>query len=151
MLFQIRKKITDFSKDTEGSESIEVLYSIIALCALFMVSFMILSYALEVNNVNFANRHVVRTIEVTGQATNIESTFQNALGNSELITNRQISISDVTYKNPLTKTIQLKNTFRVTASVDYIIPLINPGSLNGVNIKLPIKTSVTGMSEVYWS
>lgn len=136
--------------DKKGSEAIEMVATTAMMIALIMVGLMILSYAVEWNTISFAAKRVCRDIEVSGQVTDIQSKFDSLIGNSDLITDRNIEVNNVEYFDAGAKTIQLKKTFRLSASVTYNIPLVKPGTLSGFSIQLPIKTSVTGMSEVYW-
>ena len=117
-----------------------------------MIALMFLTYVMELNLVNTATKKVVRQIEVTGiaQSSRMSSTFNNMLGTNTQLTNRDVKISNVSYHASGAGHIQLKDTFRVTGTCVYNVKLINPGSFDGYTIRMPIKTTVSGISEVYW-
>lgn len=153
MLSKLKTKLRTFRADTNGSEAIEMVTTTAMLVLFIMIAIMFLSYIMQLNLVNTATKKVVRQIEVTGIAnqSTMESSFDRFLGSSNQMVNRQVSISNVSYKDAGRRTIQLKSTFRVTGSCTYIIQLINPGSYTGFKIELPIISTVSGMSEVYWA
>lgn len=143
-------KVKALVSDKKGSEAIEMVTTSAMMIALIIVGLMILSYAIEWNNVSFAAKRVCRNIEVTGQVSDIQSKFNTLIGSTSTVTDRSIEVNNVEYFDAASKKIQLKKTFRLSATVTYNIPLINPGSFTGITVRMPIKTSVTGMSEVYW-
>lgn len=153
LLLKLKKTLRAVWTDTNGSEAVEMVTTTAMLVVFIMVAIMFLSYIVQLNMVNTATKRVVRQIEVTGIAnqSTMESSFDRFLGNSAQITNRRVNISNVTYDDSGRQTIQLKSTFRVTGSCTYIIQLINPGSYDGFKIELPIRSTVSGMSEVYWA
>jgi hypothetical protein len=134
-------------KNTDGSEAIEMVSTVAMACALILVGIMILSYLIACNNVSYATKRVVRQIEVTGIAsqTEMNTIFNGYLGTSDQIVNRNV----VATQGISSGKVNLKGTFKVMGSCDYIIPIVNPGSFDGYTITLPIVVSVSGMSEVY--
>lgn len=152
MIHRIWKRLRAFHNDTGGSEAVEMVSTTAMLMCFILIAMSMLSYVMELNLVNTATKRVVRQIEVTGvaNASTMSSTFNQMLGSSTQLANREVKISDVTYHSSGTGHIQLKDTFKVTGSCVYNIKLINPGNFSGYTISMPIKTSVTGISEVYW-
>ena len=152
MLERIKRKVKNFHADTNGSEAIEMVSTTAMLICFIMIALMFLTYVMELNLVNTATKKVVRQIEVTGIAQNsrMTSTFNSMLGANAQLTNRNVSISNVTYHSSGAGHIQLKDTFRVTGTCVYNVKLINPGNFEGYTIRMPIKTTVSGISEVYW-
>lgn len=149
-----RRSIVSIKGEKDGSDSIEMIAATAMLCAFIIIGLMILTYVAELNAVNFAAKRCARQIEITGVVDEqlMREQFDAYLRDSETLTNRMISVSDVSYIPGLSENrVQLKDTFRVNASCFYVVQLINPGNFEGYSIMLPIRTSVSGMSEVYYS
>lgn len=148
------KGIKAMWSNKQGSEAMEMVSTAAMLLALILSALMILSFMVEVNIVHTATKRVVRNIETTGIASSsaMQTEFDRILGSSALLQNRDVSISNTTFVagDASYGHIQLKRTFKVTGSCVFEIPLVNPGGITAFSIKLPIKTAVTGMSEVYW-
>lgn len=143
---RIKRKTSAFRDDTEGSEAIEMVTTVAMLVVFIMIGIMFLTYVVNLNLVNTATKQVVRSIEVTGVANQMQmrDRFNEFLGSNPQLTDRRVEL-----KNASPGNIQLKQTFQVVGSCTYRVPLINPGSFDGYTITLPIKTTVAGMSEVY--
>lgn len=150
LLSRIKKRLIAFRDAKGGSEATEMVATTAMLVVFIMVGIMFLSYVMEVSLVNTATKKVVRGIEITGIANQsiMDTNFDHFLGNNPQLLNKKVRISNVTYVSG--NKIQLKQTFRVTGSCTYRITLINPGSFTGYSLDLPISSSISGMSEVYW-
>ena len=150
MLNSIKKKIVDFWNDTEASDTTEMIMTTAMLSVLIICAIMLLSYAVEFNNVAHATKRVTRGVEVTGYANvaDMNSKFDTMLGSSAQIVNRRVELVDGTFMSG--SRVQLKDTFKVKGACDYNIPLINPGNFSGLEITMPIEVVVTGISEVYF-
>ena len=164
----MKKHFKAFVKDTEGSATIEMLYSILASIMMLVSAFLILVYVLQLDNVNFAAKQITRNIEITGIANpdKAEELFCNFLGMSynnrtasearNTLTNPQVKIAvqgtDGEYHEISSeKKIKLKQLFKVSATCDYKIVLIQPGDAAGyVGFAMPLGSTVTGLSEVNW-
>lgn len=151
MLYKWRKKLCAFREDTDGSEVVEMVWTTMTLVCFIMIGLMLLSYVMQLTVVNTATKKVVREIEVTGMATQatMNARFNEMLGTSAQLTDRSVSISNVSYVDG-TSQIQLKRTFMVTGKCTYTVDLVNPGNITGWQIPMPIVSRVSGMSEVYW-
>lgn len=151
MLFsQIKKRLIAFRDDKRGSEATEMVATTAMLVVFIMVGIMFLSYVMELSLINTATKKVVRGIEITGIANQsvMEDNFDHFVGNNPQLLDKEVRISNVTYVSG--NKIQLKQTFRVTGSCIYRVTLINPGGFTGYSIDMPISSTVSGMSEVYW-
>ena len=69
--------------------------------------------------------------------------------NDNFKANMKMEISDVTYFDSSGK-IQFRDSFVISVSDVYILPIITPYGKKGVNIEVPMKSDVVGISEVYW-
>lgn len=151
MAFKLKEKLRMFHRDTDGSEVVEMVWTTMQLVCFVMIALMLLTYVMQLTIVNTATKKVVREIEVTGKATQsaMNSRFNEMLGSSDQLTDKSVSISNVTFMNG-TRQIQLKRTFTVTGKCTYRVDLVNPGDISGFFINMPIVTRVSGMSEHYW-
>lgn len=150
---KLKTKAATFWSDEGGSESIEFLFASASMFGLILVAFIIFSYAVELNLVNTAVKRVAREVEVAGKysTTTMNSNFKSYVGSSESLTydHEPVRIYDIKGSLPGNK-IQLKGTFKVEGKVTFEIPVIHPLGYAGFNIDLPLQSTVSGMSEVYW-
>ena len=156
----MRQKVHDFIKDRDGSEAVEMVYTTASLLAFILVALMVFSYVFAQYQVTMATRRICRNIEVTGQVprdSEMLETFKGFLSGECFSRNsHEICISNVNvpredadrYRSR--RQIQLTGTFTITGKCKYVIQLLNPGSFTGYSIKLPLASTVTGMSEVYF-
>ena len=109
------KNIKHAIENKSGSEVIEMVWTTMMLVCFIMIGLMLLTYVMQLTIVNTATKKVVREIEVTGQATQstMNARFNEMLGTSDQLTDRSVSISNVSYVDGTNK-IQLKRTFMVT-------------------------------------
>lgn len=147
MLQKIKKTAKKLAKATGGSDTTEMLMTTAMTIVFILVAMMFMTYIIEVTIVNTATKKVVRSIETTGivDRTVLTQKFNSYLGNSPQIQDKKLDFSEVGGSN-----VNLKGLFKVTGSCTYVVPLINPGNFEGYSIRVPIKTTVTGMSEVYF-
>jgi hypothetical protein len=153
-----RSRIHKLIANKQGSEAIEMVYSTIAFCIIILCVLLILSYAIQVNQISYAAKRVARYVEVTGKAdpSDLNLLLGELLSNKTAL-NAYVSVSlpaGENYVNYYAKTIQLRDKFTVTVSGTYTIPITNPDPENidtsSVSLRLPIIISVDGQSEIYW-
>lgn len=146
MLKKAISKLRNLHAQKDGSDTIEMVGAVAILCVFILIGLMLLSYIMGANVVSMAARQVARNIETSGYAdvAKANADFANFLRSNTYLSNLQVTLST-------TGKVQLTDTFRVTASCTYDIPLVNPGNYSGYTLHLPIKISSMGMSEVYWS
>lgn len=145
---ELKKRFKSFWKDVSGSESLEFLSSF-ALLLLVVVSLIsVLAYAYRVNELNYAARRVVRSIEVTGMydEAGTESMLEGLLPNTHDL-NVQVTKNGATLIGAGNK-IQLRETFSVTLQGTYPVQIFS--GFDREALEIPIAASVHGMSEVYW-
>jgi len=61
-----------------------------------------------------------------------------------------MTIENVQYCDGQSQKIQLRDTFTVTMTDSYAFILFKPSFTLPVQINIPMKVSITGMSEKYW-
>lgn len=134
-------------KDKHGSEAVTFLLSTTMMLFIFVTLLYSMIYIVEAYNVNYLARRVVRSIEVAGQYD--ESTINTWLENEVGDRLEYIDISvDADYINN-SNAIQLRDEFTVNLEGSYKITIAQMG-MTSMDIYLPIKSQVSGMSEVYW-
>jgi len=136
-------------QDRKGSEAAAFI-STLALSLLVVVSLLsVLAYAYRVNELNYANRRAVRSIEVTGiyDQAETQALVKDLLPHMTSIT---VTVRDED-GNVLTganNKIQLRDTFSVALESTYTLQFFS--AFDRGNIEIPIASSTQGMSEVYW-
>ena len=152
LLQRYKEKIIAFYKDRQGSETIEMIMTTSMIICFLIIALTFFSYVATANDVNYVVKQLCRNIETTGEVNiqEMKTKFHDALTRDQLVP-EDIEITDVSDYYPGSSTkIQLKGTFKLIGRCNYTVNLINPGSFSGFDIVLPIRTSVSGMSEVYW-
>ena len=101
-------------------------------------------------NLNYAARRVVREIEISGQVTSSTYTLFNEMKTSMNMGNGASMSVAASYFNAAQKKIQLRNSFKVTCQSSYRINVFTPLNGTPVGFDIPLKVSLTGMSERFW-
>lgn len=140
-----------FAKDENGSEALEMVYSMFVLVVLILCSMLIIGYALQTNQVAYAAKRMARYIEVGGTATQTEmdTLTRELLPNASNI-GAHATVENVNWFNAARGQIQLRETFTVKVTAYYEVTLMNPGFMDAIGFKLPITVYVNGQSEIYW-
>lgn len=151
------KKLKKAIQNRNGSEVIEMVYAVAALCAMILTALLILGYALQANSLAYASKKLTRFVEVNGAAnqTVLDTMLEEVLPNASNI-NARVRVTmapGYTWFDASTKKIQLRNKFKVTVTANYYVKLINPGNFSEYNnngIPIPIRCQATGQSEIFW-
>jgi len=140
------KKLGRLLQDKKGGEAVSFLLTTAMLVFIFATLVSALIYILQYYNASFICRRVVRSIEITGRYDEAETlNIVNDISNPGL---EDMTIQvDAAYFSG--RKIQLRQTFRVTLSACYRIPILKLGN-EPLELPLPIRVKVVGMSEVYW-
>lgn len=140
------QKLIHFSRDQSGEGYVDlaiVVLVIFVLMAMLLSVYPIFTVQQSLNN---TVRHIARTAEITGNAGNeIDALLENmpSVKPDTLVWN-------TTWKDPGTKTIQLKTPFTVTAKKLVPLQIIGPLFGEPLVIRIEISTSASGISEVYY-
>ena len=150
MFHSIKRKIHSFSKDTNGGEAVEMVWSTAMLVFFVMVALAFLVYVLELTMVNSATKSAVRMAETSGIVDQraMEAQFNSFMGDSTQLIDRKLEVKDVEYFSD--NKVQLKDTFTVVGSCTYRINFLSANPYGIFKIDLPLASSVVGMSERYW-
>jgi hypothetical protein len=142
----VMRKLKSLLRDKQGDEAVSFLLTTAMLVFIFAALVSALIYIMQYYNASYICRRVVRSIEITGQYDETETrNIVKDISNPGL---EDIDIQvDAVYFSE--KEIQLRQTFSVTLSASYKITILQLGN-KPLELSLPIRVKVIGMSEVYW-
>lgn len=140
------EKLRNLLRRKDGDSAVEFIMTSAVLILVFAMLVSALVYITQYYNASFICRKVVRSIEESGQYNVSEvNALTDELGGYEL-KDLQISID----ANYFTSTkIQLRERFTVSLTAKYDISILRFGA-EPIDVSLPIRVKLTGMSEVYW-
>lgn len=148
------RSVRSFVKSEKGSEAVEMVASTAFICIMLMSLMMILTYAIQLNQVSYAAKRIVRGIEISGMANKKE--LEDSLGT--FIHNKDALKLEIKADAPdgwyggTDDKIQLRNHVVVTIEGSYPLLLANPGFGDNMlwELRLPIRVAVSGQVERYW-
>ena len=142
----VMRKLKSLLRDKQGDEAVTFLLTTAMLVFIFAALVSALIYIMQYYNASYICRRVVRSIEITGQYDETETrNIVKDISNPGL---EDIDIQvDAVYFSE--RKIQLRQTFSVTLLASYKITILQMGN-KPLELSLPIRVKVTGMSEVYW-
>ena len=131
-----------------GSAYYELIIKTLVVITLMATVMSFLSIFTAYLNLNHMCRRVVRVVELEGQVSDkAYDVFYRLKEQTGL--SPEMTIENVQYCNGSQK-IQLRDTFTVTMTDSYAFTLFKPSFAPPVQINIPMKVSITGMSEKYW-
>ena len=139
-------KFRRLQRDKKGDEAVSFLLTTAMLVFIFATLVSALIYIMQYYNASYICRRVARGIEITGQYD--EAEISNILGEiaNPGLEDMDIEVDAVFFAE---NKIQLRQSFDVMLSANYKITLLQIGS-EPIELALPIKVKVVGMSEVYF-
>ena len=140
------KKLKNLLQDKKGDEAVSFLLTTAMLVFIFATLVSALIYIMQYYNASYICRRVVRSIEIAGQYDETETTnIVKDISNPGL---EDIDIQvDAEFFSE--RKIQLRQTFSVTLSASYKITILQLGN-DPLELSLPIRVKVVGMSETYY-
>lgn len=145
---------TNISCLRKASETVEMVTTTALLCIIVVNLMLILSYALQVNQVAYGAKRLARVCEIDGTVseTLLKDRAKSLIPNWDYL-NADLKVdADWSDGGDQSRSrVQLRKKFRITITGTYPIVLANPGS-GGKKISLPLGVYVVvdGMSEKYW-
>ena len=142
----VAKKLKNLLQDKKGDEAVSFLLTTAMLVFIFATLVSALIYIMQYYNASYICRRVVRSIEIAGQYDETETTnIVKDISNPGL---EDIDIQvDAEFFSE--RKIQLRQTFSVTLSASYKITILQLGN-DPLELSLPIRVKVVGMSETYY-
>lgn len=163
MFRNLTLRLKSWARNTNGSETIELIYAVASLSAILIMAMLIFSYALQVNQVSYAAKRLTREIEVTGKYNHEEQVemLKKLLGNFDdidptiqcsLTGDHSGSDSINSYAGSTGTTyIQMRDKFNVIIDAKYKVPVFAMGKgENVVHLSVPIHVYTDGQSEIWW-
>ncbi|MEG0778501.1 MAG: DUF4320 family protein [Oscillospiraceae bacterium] len=142
----VAKKVRRLLRDKKGDEAVSFLLTTAMLVFIFATLVAALIYVMQYYNASYICRRVVRNIETTGQYDEAETKNILSKISNPGLEDMNLLVDTVYFTD---NKIQLRQTFSLVLSAHYKITLLQLGTVP-IQISLPIKVKVAGMSEVYW-
>lgn len=138
---------TNLLSNRNGSSYFDLIIKTLVVLSLMVTVISFLSIFTTYLNLNHICRRVVRVVELEGQVSDrAYDTFYRLKLQTGL--SPEMIMEDVTYQDD--QKIQLRDTFTVTMTYEYPFTIFTPSFAPPVEIRIPMKVSITGMSEKYW-
>lgn len=138
-----RKLLTNQS----GSSYFDLMVKTLVVITLMLTVISFLSVFTTYLNLNHICRRVVRVVELEGQVSDrANDVFYRLKQQTGL--SPDMTVEDVDYLDG--QKIQLRDTFTVTMTYSYSFTIFTPSFAPPVEIQIPMKVSISGMSEHYW-
>jgi len=133
----------------EGSSYFDLIIKTLVVITLMATVISFLGVFTTYLNLNHMCRRVVRVVELEGRITGpVYDVFDRLKQQTGL--SPEMAVEDVEYCDVQDQKIQLRETFTVTMTYKYAFTLFKPSFAPPLQIHIPMKVSITGMSEVFW-
>ncbi|AOT68762.1 DUF4320 family protein [Geosporobacter ferrireducens] len=133
--------------DKKGSSYFDLIIKTLVVLSLMVTVMSFLSVFTTYLNLNHVCRRVVRVVELEGQVSDrAYDVFYRLKQQTGL--SPEMTVENVSYCED--QKIQLRDTFTVTMTYSYPFTIFTPSFAPPVEIRIPMKVSITGMSEKYW-
>ena len=133
--------------DRQGSAYFELMIKTLVVLTLMVTVISFLNVFTTYLNLNHVCRRVVRVVELEGQVSDkAYDTFYRLKQQTGL--SPDMVIEDVEYCDG--QKIQLRDTFTITMTYRYPFTIFTPSFAPPLEVEIPMKVSITGMSEHYW-
>lgn len=141
--YPLKKLLTSQS----GSSYFDLMVKTLVVITLMLTVISFLSVFTTYLNLNHICRRVVRVVELEGQVSDkANDVFYRLKQQTGL--SPDMTVEDVDYFDG--QKIQLRDTFTVTMTYSYSFTIFTPSFAPPVEIQIPMKVSISGMSEHYW-
>ncbi len=133
--------------DRKGSSYFDLIIKTLVVITLMATVMSFLSIFTTYLNLNHVCRRVVRVVELEGQVSDkAYDVFYRLKQQTGL--SPEMTVEDVEYCEG--QKIQLRETFTVTMEYNHPFTIFTPSFAPPVQINIPMRVSITGMSEVFW-
>lgn len=133
--------------DKKGSSYFDLMIKTLVVITLMVTVMSFLSIFTTYLNLNHVCRRVVRVVELEGQVSDkAYDVFYRLKQQTGL--SPEMTVEDVQYCDG--QKIQLRDTFTVTMEYSHPFTIFMPSFAPPVQIMIPMRVSITGMSEKYW-
>lgn len=133
----------------KGSTFFDLIIKMLVVITLMATVISFLGVFTTYLNLNHVCRRVVRVVELEGQVSDkAYDVFYQLKQQTGL--SPEMTIENVQYCDDLNQKIQLRDTFTVTMRYSHTFTIFSPSFAPPVEINIPMKISITGMSEKFW-
>ena len=132
-----------------GSSYFELMIKTLVVITLMATVISFLGVFTTYLNLNHTCRRVVRVIELEGQVGDVANDVFDRLKEQTGLS-PEMTVEGVQYCDGQYQRIQLRDTFTVTMKYSHAFIIFKPSFAPPVQINIPMKVSITGMSEKYW-
>lgn len=130
-----------------GSSYFDLMVKTLVVITLMLTVISFLSVFTTYLNLNHICRRVVRVVELEGQVSDkANDVFYRLKQQTGL--SPDMTVEDVEYCEG--QKIQLRNTFTITMTYRYPFTIFAPSFAPPLEVEIPMKVSIGGMSEHYW-
>lgn len=133
----------------KGSSYFDLMIKTLVVITLMATVISLLGIFTTYLNLNHMCRRVVRVVELEGQVADAANEVFYRLKEQTGLS-PELTIENVQYCDGQNQKIQLRNTFTVTMEYSHAFTIFKPSFAPPVQINIPMKVSITGMSEKYW-
>ncbi|SHH68458.1 protein of unknown function [Desulfosporosinus lacus DSM 15449] len=131
----------------QGSSYFDLMIKTLVVITLMLTVMSFLSIFTTYLNLNYVCRRVVRVVELEGEVSDrAYDVFYRLKQQTGL--SPEMTVDEVDYCQD--QKIQLRDTFTITLADSYSFTIFTPSFAPPVVIQIPMKVSITGMSEHYW-
>ena len=135
--------------DRRGSSYFDLIIKTFIIITLLATVLSFLSIFTTYLNLNHICRRVVREVELEGRVSDtVYDVFYKLKEQTGL--SPEMNIEDVTYCDEQNQKIQLRDTFTVDMEYNHVFTIFRPSFAPPVQIVIPMKARIAGMSEKYW-
>lgn len=143
------KILKSLQKDRRGEIFVELIVKILTITVIILFALNIFDIVIKYQHVTYMSKSITKTIEQEGAVNSIANDKLDAL-NTNFNTKAKYNVSNVKYFNALEGTIQFRDSFTVTVSDNYKLTILDPLFASPLVLDIPMSSTITGMSEVYW-
>lgn len=141
-----------FSKpffNQKGSTFFDLIIKMLVVITLMATVISFLGVFTTYLNLNHVCHRVVRAVELEGQVSDkVYEVFYQLKQQTGL--SPEMNIENVQYCDDQNQKIQLRDTFTITMRGSHTFTIFSPSFGPPVEIIIPMRVSITGMSEKYW-
>lgn len=131
----------------KGSSYFDLMIKTLVVLTLMVTVMSFLSIFTTYIELNHICRRVVRVVELEGEASDkAQDVFYRLKQQTGL--SPDMIVEDVTYVG--NQKIQLRDTFTITMTYSHPFTIFAPSFAPPVVVQIPMKVSITGMSEHFW-
>lgn len=145
----IANKIRKICEERSGTMAVPIIVFLLIAVIIILFAMDIFNAMMKYQNVNYSAKSIAKIIECEGAVTDRAYNHMAEL-NKNFDMDMTFEVSDVTYFDSRVKSIQFRDSFKVTVKYTCGIKLASPVFSAPIIWNIDMEANVPGMSEVYW-